>query len=38
MEDSGEGVTTKTSEKAYPAAAVVEGELTKPTEGLEGKL
>lgn len=38
MEDIGEGVNTKTSEKAYPAAAVVEGELTELTEGLEGKL
>lgn len=38
MEDIGEGVNTKTSEKAFPAVAVVEGELTKPTEGLEGKL
>lgn len=38
MEDIGEGVNTRTSEKAYPAAAVVEGELTKPTEGLQGKL
>lgn len=37
-EDMGEGVNTKTSEKAYPAAAVVEGELMKPTEGLEGNL
>lgn len=38
MEDIGEGVNTKTSEKAYPVVAVVEDELTKPTEGLEGKL
>lgn len=33
MEDIGEGVNTLTSEKAFPAVAVVEGDLTKPTEG-----
>lgn len=32
-EDIGEGVNMKTSGEAYPAAAVVEGELVKPTEG-----
>ncbi|MCJ1349187.1 hypothetical protein MMC31_007423 [Peltigera leucophlebia] len=37
-EDIGEGVNTKTSEKAHPAASVVEGELMKLTEGLEGNL
>lgn len=35
-DDIGEGVNMKTSEKAYPAAAVVDDVLMKPTEGLEG--